>query len=293
MRLVGFKKAHQTQIKKFMERKQPIHIDDCQIKEAKRGKKLEILLKNSTKITTSPKKIDTTNMTSSSDLIPLIDIDSKEEYEKVTTKVKVIKILQKITTASGKQVQELAIGDATHVTKCSLCINSLTVGSSYMLKYFQVNDFGGKKFLTKPKVGSDAVPIEDIGMIPDALYAELESKEEEIHNAQIIGVPQLMKYKSCLRCKARVEPSDPPFGRCSKEECRMYQRYDICKMQLSVKLLVLANNEQLALFAYGQTVLDIANFNNMEAICEEFFLQLPPFATIKYNNQQIITKFAC
>ena len=37
--LVGFKKSHQTKLKQKMEDKEPIRIDDCQIKPAKRGNK--------------------------------------------------------------------------------------------------------------------------------------------------------------------------------------------------------------------------------------------------------------
>ena len=162
------------------------------------------------------------------------------------------------------------------------------VGSSYMLKNFEVHEFASKKFITKGKYGCEVIPILDIGEIAKRPN---EVEDEEITNAQIIGVPQLMKYKSCLRCKARVEPSDPPFGRCSKDDCQMYQRYDICKMQLSVKLLFLVNDDHITLNAFGQTVLDIARTTNMEQITEELFLQLPPFASIKYNNQQIITNF--
>lgn len=46
-----------------------------------------------------------------------------------------------------------------------------------------------------------------------------------ITNARIIGVIQLDKYRACLKCKARVEPlNPPPLGRCSKSDCLMTQR---------------------------------------------------------------------
>lgn len=102
MRLVGFKKSQQKQMKQMMESKEPIHIDDCQIKCAKRGNKLEILLKNATKIKKSPKKFNTTNMASENDEILLIELDAKNEYDKITTKIKVLEILQTVTVSSGK-----------------------------------------------------------------------------------------------------------------------------------------------------------------------------------------------
>ena len=291
MRLVGFKKSQQNKMKQMMENKQPIHIDDCQIKSAQRGNRLDILLKSSSKIMKSPKKIDTTNMRSENEEICLDELDARNEYDKITTKVKVIQILQTVTVHSGKTVQEVLVGDSSGVTRCSLWeqdMDSLSVGSSYLLKNFEVHEFASKKYITKARHGCEIIPIEDIGDVADK---PSEVQDEEIKNAQIVGVPQLTKYKSCLRCKARVEPSDPPFGRCSKEDCQMYQRYDICKIQLSVKLLFFVNNEQLTLSAFGQTLLDIANTTNMDDITEEAFLQIRHFPSIKFNDQKIITNF--
>ena len=77
MHLVGFKKSHKSKMKQMMESKEPIHIDDCQIKSAKWGNGLEILLKGLTQIKKSPKKIDTTNMQLETDEILLIQLDAK------------------------------------------------------------------------------------------------------------------------------------------------------------------------------------------------------------------------
>lgn len=86
-----------------MESKEPVLIDDCQIKCGRRGNKLEILLKSSTKITKSPKKIDTTNMRSDNEEILFIELDNRNELDKITTKVKVIEIPQTITVSWGKK----------------------------------------------------------------------------------------------------------------------------------------------------------------------------------------------
>ena len=76
--------------------------------------------------------------------------------------------------------------------------------------------------------------------------------------------------------KASNEPAHSPFGRCSRNDCQMYQRYEICKMQLSVKLLFIVNAEQLSLNALGQTVLDITNAKDMDELTEKL---IPPIAT--------------
>ena len=56
-----------------------------------------------------------------------------------------------------------------------------------------------------------------------------------IKNVTIIGVPHLDKYKACLQCKARVEAQTPPFGRCSKVDCMMMQRYNLCGEHTTAK----------------------------------------------------------
>jgi hypothetical protein len=57
VRLVGFKRSQQSKIQRFMDKQQPILLDDCEINTAGRGPRMEITLKVSTAITSSPKKI--------------------------------------------------------------------------------------------------------------------------------------------------------------------------------------------------------------------------------------------
>ena len=59
-----------------------------------------------------------------------------------------------------------------------------------------------------------------------------------IRDVQVIGVQQLDTYKSCLRCKAGVEPLSPPQGKCTKENCLMIQLFDLCPDQISACVLL-------------------------------------------------------
>ena len=56
-------------------------------------------------------------------------------------------------------------------------------------------------------------PIDDIGNVVEAVSDDAISSE--IFNVEIVGVLQLDCYKSCLKCKARVEPLSPHLGKCS------------------------------------------------------------------------------
>ena len=181
------------------------------------------------------------------------------------------------------------VADSSGITKCTLWENDIGLlkqGASYMLCNFIVREYACKKFISKAKEGSDIISIDDIGEVTQIALTE----DQQVHNGQIVGIPQLHKYRSCLRCKARVEPCNPPFARCSKEDCQMFQRYDICPSQISAKLLVMVNSSFLTFFAYGKTVLDLAGCTGDE-VTEESLLQIPPLATITYNSQNVITSF--
>ena len=139
------------------------------------------------------------------------------------------------------------------------------------------------------KEGSQIIGIEDIGDVVEDSEL-LDEPDEEIRNAQIVGVAQLDKYKACLRCKARVEPLSLPLGRCSKSECDMLQRYGTCQDQLSARLMFLSESKMVSLSAYGQVVRDLAGVTH-DAVTEEMLLMVPKLTSVKYNGHSVITGF--
>ena len=56
-------------------------------------------------------------------------------------------------------------------------------------------------------MGSKVVDCGDIGEV--VKNDNCDDPDKELVHAQIIAVLQLDRYKACLRCKARVEPSSP------------------------------------------------------------------------------------
>ena len=57
VRIVGFRKSQQVKMKQHFENNTPLHLDNCEVKVGKRGEQLEVLLKGSTSINASPKKL--------------------------------------------------------------------------------------------------------------------------------------------------------------------------------------------------------------------------------------------
>ena len=119
-----------------------------------------------------------------------------------------------------------------------------------------VRAFSSKKYLSMGREGSDIISIDDIREISGDVSNN--PGVFEMHNAQIVGVLQLDSYKSCLRCKARVEPLTPPLGRCSNTECSMMQRLTVCMEHVVAKIMVLSGSKFMTLHAFGKIVNEIA-----------------------------------
>lgn len=139
--------------------------------------------------------------------------------------VKVQKAAKTETVSTGKQKQDVFIADHSSTATVTLWeeqIGSLQEQVSYTLENFTVREWGGAKYLSMDKESKvvQIADIEDVKVLED---------DQMIQDARVVGVSQLDNYKACLRCSARVEPSTDDLGRCSKPDCRMLQRVDICK----------------------------------------------------------------
>ena len=100
--------------------------------------------------------------------------------------------------------------------------------------------------------------------------------------------------KVCERCSATVNVrtsvcASSTTATCSRDDCQMLQRYDVCPEQLSAKLLFKSGSTFIPLHAYGKILLDITNADK-DKINEDMLLQLPTFKSVKYRNN-VITSF--
>ena len=75
---------------------------------------------------------------------------------------------------------------------------------------FTVREYESNNYLSKGQ-DSQIVEVDDIGNTV-AYAPDLQENSTTITSAEIIAVPELDKYKGCLRCKARVEPLDSGLG---------------------------------------------------------------------------------
>ena len=119
----------------------------------------------------------------------------------------------------------------------------------------------------------------------------VDDDDKMIQDARIVAVSQLDRYKACLRCKARVEPSTDDVGRCSKPDCRMLQRLEFCTAHLCGKLSLMANSKLVSLSVHGKLLQQLVEVTDAAEVSEEALLSVPILKTVTYNDKNIMTSF--
>ena len=215
-----------------MMKRQPVELSDCQVKKARRGSRMELLLKGSSVVRSSVRQIDVSGIRFGIDVAGVVsveDVCSRSVYDRVSLKMKVLSVRETVCVGKGKTKQDVVVGDSTCVVKFTLweeAVGKRKVGESYLLENVIVMEYGGAKFVSMAKEGSRYVVIDDVGEIKDVeLAVGVQESLREITDAKVVAVERLQEYKACLRCKGRVEPLSPPLGRCSKDDCGMLQEY--------------------------------------------------------------------
>ena len=142
MRVVGFSSALRKRMAALEERCEPVALGGCKVKQARYSDQLEIMINPSTKITTSPKKFDLKKVNKMiTGEVSVADIDSKSAYEKVTVRVKVLRVQPPTDVSSVLRKQQVTVADATGAIKVTLwegSIGLLKEDISYELKNFTV-----------------------------------------------------------------------------------------------------------------------------------------------------------
>ena len=154
LRFVGFSTSQQKQLSELKEKKQSVEIQNCQIKKSIRDSdKLEVLLKGTTKIVTSPKKFDVSPLEYDQDkpkeIIILSAIKDIPTHTIITAKVKVANCSTPVSRGT-KQKQNVTIADQSGTSIVQLWeenIGKLEEQKSYILKAFRVAEYDDEKYL--------------------------------------------------------------------------------------------------------------------------------------------------
>ena len=199
-------------------------------------------------------------------------------YQKVRADVKVLAVDEPVTFLSGVVKQDVTVADHHSVAKVVLWesnIGKLQEHSSYTLKDFVIHEYACSRFLGFSQDGSEIHPLPDIGVIQQLDWGE--DGLEELCDARIIAIMQLDVHRGCLRCRAHVQPEQPPYGRCSKLECQMMQCYEECAEQITAKVMFKKDSwNTLTLTAFGETFKKLAHVDEEAPVSEVDLMSAPP-----------------
>ena len=281
MRVVGFQESLRERLAKSQEKEKSVSLQNCQVKHGRNSDELEIILKSSSRIQPSPKKIVVNEMLKRAEN-PQITLDAlpmKSVYDKVTLNAKVINVEAPAKVSGGLTKQDVVIADSTSPARITLWerdIGQLTEGNSYRFTDIVVRMYQQEKYLSVPKDSATITEIEDIGEVAED---DLPEQFVTVYDCQVIGVKSLDSFAACLDCKCKVEPSTSNIGVCTK--CNMQQRIDICQTQLSAKLYISSGTDYLTLHAFGTNVTDITQ---EAAVTVDSLMTAPPFTLTHENN---------
>ena len=204
IRLVRLQGMQQRKLNNYHYKNIAGALETCEAKSARQGEGYEVMLKTSTLIKQSPKKLDVASLmadiATAFKTVTLSSLESLDDFQKVTVNIKVVKL--KDETQDGERLKrDVSAADESGVARVSVGegnVNAMEKDRSYCLKNFMVREYQRTKYLTMAKEGSEINPIGDIGAV-----AEQGDRDDElwvINDVTVAGVLYFDTYKSCLQC---------------------------------------------------------------------------------------------
>lgn len=142
MRIVGFSPEQQKKLLGFHQNKKPINIVNCEIKPSRQdGDKMEVMLKNATRIQESAREIDSSIFEEEEEevrAIKLHELGRINNFQRISADVAVLSKSVPVVVSGGKKKQDVIVADSSGTSKVTVWeyyVDSLEVGSSYSLLY--------------------------------------------------------------------------------------------------------------------------------------------------------------
>ena len=289
IRLIGFNQQQQKQLEDFGLQQSPVKLTDCVVQKSTYSGNFEIKLTDQTKIQESPVKNFQIPESSSAEFSSISEVQEMRNYDKINLQIKVVKVQPPTRVPSGKEKQDLLVGDKTGCIKLTVWqeeVGKFETNHCYKLDHVAVRVYDDIKFISYPKDGATFAEIPDIGEVHTE-YDETEfDSPNDFHKAVVSGVSRIFKYRSCLKCRSKIEPTTSCYGRC--RSCNMLQNLDKVKETFSAVLMITKEDgKTVEMQAFERELRTIAQIekDNLE---EENLLEGKPFS-FKVNQRDIIT----
>ena len=278
VRFCGFDLNVRRRLEESYESGEAVLLDSCEIKKARQGDSLEIIVKKGTEILKSQKSFQ---IIRDKPVLSLKKVKELPEYQRVAVQAKVMHANEIIELRSGGKVQEVTIADAT-LNVWEEHLGKLKEGCCYKMKGLMVRDYRGCKCLTTSKEGCSIEEIDDIDAVSDNIDEKMCLDIKLIRNARVFAVEKFESYTSCIKCNGKVTLVDEDFiGECSK--CGTMQSTQECKEALVAQLRVKAENgERFSLTAFDSVVLKIAE-ETTNTVSKKSLVKADMF-NMKFNN---------
>ena len=289
VRVVGFDQQQQEKMTHHFENKTPIVLDNCQIEKPKYTEEMQVLIKQSTKIATSPKKVETPvfQLLQAISDITLNQLQHQDNNQQISVSVKVVQIMDEVEVKPGLIKQDITVSDETSSARVTLWqqdIGRFQEQKSYKLHNVIVREYNGIKYISL-KSGSTIIPMEDIKGVVEEI-----DTEDEVTNVLIAAIPRLSMGKFCVSCKTgMVESQTDKIGTCTR--CEAVQRLDKCNTNISATLLIDDDGTQFSLQANWPIIQTITknqvDTNSTPEEVKEHLLLADPFTAMFTSNNNI------
>ena len=173
MRLAGFDSKKQEQLSLLLKEKEPVTINNCQLKQFKFSDEIEIIITSTTKFAKSQEKFNITVEEASSSSASPITLDSVsklQDFQNIIVRAKVLTLKESLEVEPSLLKQDIIIADATGTVRLTVWqqdTNQLCIGKSYVFDKVTVRSYDGSKYLTPPKSSWSYSTCDDIGSVED------------------------------------------------------------------------------------------------------------------------------
>ena len=269
MRFFGFDAGVRRRLVEFEDSKKAVTLTNCEVKRARRGENLEVLVSKKTEVEKSEKVFEVESVPAKTKkmgkIIMLKELNDLVPYQVVSVEVKVVRVEEPAIVGQGMKKQDLLIGDSTGNARLALWeteVGTMEEEGSYRLGGLMVRELRKQKFLSTSKQSSIIEKISDIGDVEEGDSDEGGSSGDNfpgtLHNVRVVRVVALEKYSGCIKCTAKVttDEDDPELGKCVN--CGMLQCIDTASQQLRAQLMIKGVGNILTLRAFGKVVESIA-----------------------------------
>ena len=282
-RIAGFNTKSQAKLAAISAAKSPVHLTNCDVKKSSYDDALEVILRPTTEIEPSPRKIDVPAVTEKAKKMSISQILQAEDSVLVNLGCKVIDVAPARVVRTGR-LQEVTMADLTGTIK--LCcweknVDQLEEYSSYEFKNLLVGTFRDEKTLTMRGNSSFTLtPNKD----DPTIHFEIKDEDntEVINDARIIGTQYCNLYWGCINCGNKLDPVEYDYCKCLK--CHIVQERANSEFQASCNILFAATGGHKLLKACTPVIKSLLG-DSIDNQAEQSLLKIKEPMVVTYSKK--------